>query len=427
MNTGKSNTLHLRFSQAKVPQFMGEFKVLLRSADNESVKLAFKPRKFMVAVKTLIPHKLVPQRIKPAVATQPDIHLKIEPGHLLFSKGDPGGDLYFIEKGTVQIFIVQKDQEIILTEMGVGEAIGVMTLLTLEPRLASARAKDLVVVKKISKAAIARLITVLPKWLHIVLKEFTGRIVEMNRLYSETMVDLKKCRESQMNPLTIAAQFAPTASLLAVGRKDDSDSVFVADLLGQLMIALNQPKEMINNIWKVFVTTGCVKIKVDPVKKQPAVLVAELGTLSTFTNFLRDSTKGPTRKIMRAKFTIYELNLLTEMAEATLNYAKSSEVTVSYKASDIIAELLKTNKAPWNVATIEKAAKSGMVVTKGSGDNLVISYSPSVLLTTLGFISAIKIFSGDVDQNPAPDAAAPPPEPEAPSQKASTLGTTPAA
>ena len=391
----------------------------------------------MVDPKAFMPTKIVMPGKRLEVKPQPNVHLKVEPGHLLFSKGDPGGDLYFIEKGTVDIFITQKDQEIVLTEMGVGEVIGVMTLLTLEPRLASCRAKDLVVVKKISKAAIANLIAVLPKWLHIVLKEFTARIVEMNRLYSETMVELKKSRESQITPLFIATQFVPTASLLAVGLKEGSNSILVADLLAQLMLALNQPKEVINNIWKVFVTTGCVKMTVDTAKKQPLVAIEELVGLAGFTDFLKDSVTGPNRKILRAKFTSTELKLLSTMAEISLLKGKGSSLTIVNSVPDLLAELAKQNSVVWDIGTIARAVKAGLLTTKGSGDDMTISYSPTALSTTIAYLSAIKKLTGGVDQASNPDAAnledtepqaaEPPPDLVTVSSELPTAGSTPAA
>ena len=45
------------------------------------------------------------------------------PGKLIFSSGDPGGDLLFIDEGQVEIFNVKDDRDIRLTLMGPGEII----------------------------------------------------------------------------------------------------------------------------------------------------------------------------------------------------------------------------------------------------------------------------------------------------------------
>lgn len=356
----------------------------------------------MVAAKAFMGIKLAAPSKQLEVRAPANVHLKVEPGHLLFSKGDPGGDLFFIEKGTVEIFVTQLDQEIVLTEMGVGEIIGVMTLLTSDPRLASCRAKDLVIVKKISKQAVASLIASLPKWLHIVLKEFTGRIVEMNRLYSETTVSLKKARENQVTPLFVATQMAPTASLLALGLKEGYDYVDVQELLGQLVLALNQPKEMIGNIWKVFITTGCVTVANDPAKKTSVVTVANLVTLATFTEFLAGASKGPNRKIFRAKFTTNEIQCLTKIGTMSLKNTNGAEIRVSVKMSDLNADLEKLNDGPLDFGAIEKASKAGLITSTGSGDTLVLAFAPVLLVQTLGFLAAIKKLSGEVESKDSP-------------------------
>ena len=383
----------------------------------------------MVAVKAFTPNKLIGPSKQLEVHTPASVHLKVEPGHLLFSKGDPGGDLFFIEKGTVEIFVTQLDQEIVLTEMSTGEIIGVMTLLTSDPRLASCRAKDVVVVKKISKQAVASLIASLPKWLHIVLKEFTGRIVEMNRLYSETMVSLKKARENQVTPLFVATQLAPTASLLALGLKEGSESVDVNELLGQLSLALNQPKEMISNIWKVFVTTGCVTVIKDPAKKTPVVTVANLVTLASFTELLAGANKGPNRKILRAKFTTNEIQCLTKIGTMSLKNANGAEIRVSVKMSDLNADLEKLNDGPLDFVAIEKASKAGLLTSTGSGDTLVLAFAPVLLVQTLGFLAAIKRLSGEVEskESPAPDTTQSTDEASSTEEVLPAAGSTPAA
>jgi CRP-like cAMP-binding protein len=352
----------------------------------------------MVDIRAFVPKKEHPANIRPEVSKQPDVHLKLDPGEILFSKGELGGDLYFIEQGIVEIFITQKDQEIVLTEMGVGEVIGVMTLLTLEPRLASCRAKEQVIVKKISKASISKLISVLPKWLHIVLKEFTGRITEMNRLYSETLLDLKKARESQVSTLFLAAQMAPTASILGLGlatQSEGSDTIKVQDLLAQLALALNQPREVVADIWQIFVDAGCVHVTSENDKKNPRVALADLVTLATFASFVRESNQGATRKILKAKFSTEDLKLLTDLASLYLQDTVSQDVAIEIKESAIIENLKTKTEVTWDAETIEKSAKAGILTTKGQKNERIISFVPSELSRLAGFLTAFTKFTGE--------------------------------
>jgi CRP-like cAMP-binding protein len=63
---------------------------------------------------------------------------RLEPGQVLFRKGDIGDALYVIDDGRVKIVTENaKGGELVLNECGPGEAIGDMSLIDLEPRSAS--------------------------------------------------------------------------------------------------------------------------------------------------------------------------------------------------------------------------------------------------------------------------------------------------
>ena len=84
---------------------------------------------------------------------------------VLFQEGDPGGDLYFLKKGLIEIYQVRDDEEISLTQIGPGEVIGSLTFLTEEKRFASARALSDVETEVVYKKNVTGLIKSIPTWL----------------------------------------------------------------------------------------------------------------------------------------------------------------------------------------------------------------------------------------------------------------------
>ena len=68
-------------------------------------------------------------------------NVKFTKDTVMFNEGDPGGDLYFITKGLVEIYQIRDGEEIHLTQIGPGEVIGSLTFLTEEERFACARAR----------------------------------------------------------------------------------------------------------------------------------------------------------------------------------------------------------------------------------------------------------------------------------------------
>lgn len=59
-------------------------------------------------------------------------------GEILFRQGDKGNSCFFIKKGSVDIFISEEGKEKKLSTLGAGEFFGEMSLLTGEPRTATA-------------------------------------------------------------------------------------------------------------------------------------------------------------------------------------------------------------------------------------------------------------------------------------------------
>jgi CRP-like cAMP-binding protein len=63
---------------------------------------------------------------------------KAAAGECLFSLGDPGAEMFVVRSGKVRIFVESADTEKTLAILGPGEFIGEMSLLTGQPRAASA-------------------------------------------------------------------------------------------------------------------------------------------------------------------------------------------------------------------------------------------------------------------------------------------------
>src|SRR5262245_52241675 len=62
-------------------------------------------------------------------------------GQLIFSAGDPGGTMFIVDDGKVEIFLQDKaDERVTLSIMEPGHLFGEFSLLDNEPRSASAKA-----------------------------------------------------------------------------------------------------------------------------------------------------------------------------------------------------------------------------------------------------------------------------------------------
>lgn len=319
----------------------------------------------------------------------------LAPGDPIFSAGDPGGDLLFIEAGSVEVYIEKNGQEIHLAKMEAGEILGVMTFVTRGARMASARALSETRIKKIPSTQVQRYIATFPRWLKIVLKEFVGRIDEMNRRYSETQVALKKARDLQITPLFLATQMAQ--ALVVVGRSlaKDKNTVMQDELCQTMQHVLNQPKEMIQSLFRVFLDTGLL---VPEQGSRNAFSLEALDRVGAFTGFVRDSAKGPTRKLLRANITAEDLKLLKAMVRVFAKSGIPGDKTGSIKASEFTEELRKDGGVTFVAEWVARYAETSLLKTSGDGPDMSVSFMGDQLSLTLSCLEIMQTLVRDIDR-----------------------------
>jgi SulP family sulfate permease len=111
--------------------------------------------------------------------------VKIGKGEVLFSKGENGDKLFFIDSGLVKITLKSvREKEVRLAIMGPGAIIGDMSLFTLEPRTANAIAEQDTFLYEFSKTKLDELTKKHPKIAHLfqayIIKVLSGRLKRSN-------------------------------------------------------------------------------------------------------------------------------------------------------------------------------------------------------------------------------------------------------
>lgn len=319
-------------------------------------------------------------------------------GEIIFSQGDQGGDLMFIESGSVEIFITKNSQEVPLAQMGEGEILGVMTFLTHDPRLASARATLDTQIKRIPSQHVQKYIASFPKWLNIVLKEFVGRINEMNRLYSEGALELKKARDLQITPLFLATQMAQALSVVSKGiakSQNGIEFVLADEVNEKIQLVLNQPKEMVDSLFTVFEQAGLLKAELESERKRKVYQTSALEKAALFTQFVRESVQGSTRKIIKARLSYSELKIMKAAAKYCIKKGNSADKSAMVSIKDLTENLQKDLGTVLDADVFVKPAKVGLIVLKGDGDDASVILTPSTLLRTLACILAMRYLNGE--------------------------------
>ena len=217
-----------------------------------------------------------------------------KPGEPIFSEGEQGGSMFFIKEGEVEIFTKRDGKDILLSVMKPGEVMGTLTCITNANRLASARAKTKVVLTSVSHEKISGLIAKLPKWVSIVLKDFTQRLQHMNLVYSETLQKLEKARESQISLLYTSSQFASAIATCAEDKHillDEVKGLLPETILDYCEGMLNRPREELQSILKIFISSGMLTLKIEQEKKRKFFTIENAQKIKDFCHFVKQTRR----------------------------------------------------------------------------------------------------------------------------------------
>jgi len=341
------------------------------------------------------PHQNKPTApgLKPGKVDGTDGRLQFAAGAELFRQGDPGGDLFFIESGTVEIYTEKEDEQILLAEMSSGEIIGVMTCLTSEPRMASARARTELVCKRVPHSSIRRVLDGLPNWLKIVIKEFTLRLTEMNRIYSEAVVRVRRLEANQASSVTagaqVAAAFASLSELMAVS-DEAGRYVVIDDVLARLETVLNLEKKELERLFAAMLEAGLLRQESEPGKQRAVARLESAQQIAHFAQFVRDMKHGGAKKLVRARFTNKETRGMSAIVKYALRLDLDLEKTCRLALQDLEKNLEKATGVKFERVVLDKGAQLNLFTIEGEPGAEQIVLQPGALGRTVACIEAVR-------------------------------------
>jgi len=183
---------------------------------------------------------------------------------MIFSEGQPGNELYIIQKGSVKISKIVDDKEVLLAMLKPGDIFGEMALLDNKARSASADAyedTELLVVNRanfqqiITKQPqlITRLTTLLADRIWLIYKQLANTTMETltGRLYDAILIQLEKSRvpirEGQSHQLTFGVQ----ELLKMIGVSPSEGNSALKELLKDTNIKVSDNKILIQDTMSI--------------------------------------------------------------------------------------------------------------------------------------------------------------------------------
>jgi CRP-like cAMP-binding protein len=126
---------------------------------------------------------------------------------MIFSEGEPGEELYIIQKGSVKIVKVVENNEVLLAVLKTGDIFGEMSLLESKPRAAGAVAYENCQLMAVNRAnfeqmiksqpqMISRLTTLLAERIWLIYKQLANTLISdpLGRMYDALLIQLEKKR-----------------------------------------------------------------------------------------------------------------------------------------------------------------------------------------------------------------------------------------
>ena len=120
--------------------------------------------------------------------------ISLQDGQILFLEGDPGGRLFLIKSGTIQIYKNQIHGEPVdLSRMQAGEVVGTLSLFENSTRTASAKAVGPTVVEAFAADNLTNMAqSTVPLWYQSIMKDILGRFFSLEKKYLQALRDLER-------------------------------------------------------------------------------------------------------------------------------------------------------------------------------------------------------------------------------------------
>jgi CRP/FNR family cyclic AMP-dependent transcriptional regulator len=118
-----------------------------------------------------------------------------DPGKSLVQQGDPADAAYLIIDGHAEVVLETPAGPVVVATLGANETVGEMGILGDVPRNATVRAKDRVIVLRISKEPFMRMVREFPNMAVSIMRELAQRLDATNHQLSAALAEVKRLRD----------------------------------------------------------------------------------------------------------------------------------------------------------------------------------------------------------------------------------------
>jgi CRP-like cAMP-binding protein len=329
-----------------------------------------------------------------------DDTVSFKPGDLIFKQGDESKSMLMIKEGSVEVYKDTPQGEVILTVQNVGEVVGVLSFFSHGRRLASARARTHVEGQMIErKDGMPDPLAKLPKWVQVVLKEFSQRLGQMNDQFAKTYNEKNDLMTNVLDPLLISTQVAD--SLAELGRfkakkfPDGREMLVLDEMMSLIESCLGYERSQLNRVLDVFKNSGLIKVEIEQDHGKEVISLTGALRLKWYSEFVHSAKSGKNRRLVQSSIPFKQRRMLFGLS----TYVQKSGGDLTKNFSIDLAELADKFeplvKLPLDQISIEAAEKLGLVQLKKSGEKTTLTFHPTMLSRTLIAMNTIKRLRSD--------------------------------
>ena len=174
---------------------------------------------------------------------------------MLFAEGEPGEELFIIQRGSVTIAKIVDNNEVLLAVLKAGDIFGEMALLEAKPRVANAVAYEECQVMAVNRAnfthmiktqpqLIARLTTLLAERIWFIYKQLANTLITdpLGRMYDALRIQLEKSRIPLDSNTPYTFDFGPKELANMVGLPLKEANFLLKKMLENKKIMINKDK-----------------------------------------------------------------------------------------------------------------------------------------------------------------------------------------
>jgi CRP-like cAMP-binding protein len=323
-----------------------------------------------------------------------------KPGDMIFKQGDESKSMLMIKDGSVEVFKDTPQGEVILTVQNPGEVVGVLSFFSHGRRLASARARTHVEGQMIErKEGMPDPLAKLPKWVQIVLKEFSQRLMQMNEQFAKTLNEKNDLMVHVLDPLLISTQVADC--LAELGRfkakkfPDGREMIVLDEMMSLIESCLGYERAQLNRVLDIFKNSGLMKVEIEQDRGKEVLALTGAIRLKWYSEFVHSAKAGKTRRLVQSSIPFKQRRVLFGLS----TYVQKSGGDITKNFSIDLVELAEKFeplvKIPLDQNSIETAAKLGLLELKKSGEKTTLTFHPTMMSRTLIAINTIKRLRSD--------------------------------